>query len=116
MNDQNRIFSMNLKRLLSEKRITQAEAAKAVGVSPQTFNTWVQGIAFPRSGKLQRIADYFDVYKSELIEPINEQSQAKRMVMYAAMLEKIAQLDDEDRARIDERLSAMLESEKYHEN
>lgn len=36
MKNQNRTFSMNLKRLLSEKGVSQAEAAKAVGVSPQT--------------------------------------------------------------------------------
>lgn len=111
MKDQNRTFSMNLKRLLNEKGVSQAEAAKAVGVSPQTFNTWTQGIAFPRATKLQRIADYFDIFKSELIEDNTE--QAKRMAMYAAMLSKLDQLDDIDRAKISERIDTLLESEKY---
>ena len=115
MNEQNRIFSMNLKRLLSAKNVSQAEAAKIVGVSPQTFNTWIKGIAIPRHDKLQRLADYFGVYKSELIEPIENQTSAKRMEMYAAMLSKFEQLDDTDRIRIAERIDILLEQDKYNE-
>ena len=115
MEDQKRVFMMNLQRLLNEKNVSQVEAAHAVGVSPQTFNTWMRGIAFPRSAKLQRLADYFDVLKSELIEPPDDQISAKRMRLYASMLEKIAQLDDTDRARIEERIDILLEADKYED-
>ena len=65
---QKRIFSENLKRLMEEQNLTQADVAKSIGVSPQTFNTWVRGIALPRMGKIQRLADYFRVDKSDLLE------------------------------------------------
>ena len=65
---QKRIFSENLKRLMEEQNLTQADVAKSIGVSPQTFNTWVRGIALPRLGKIQRLADYFRVDKSDLLE------------------------------------------------
>ena len=42
--------------------------ADAIGVSPQTFNTWCQGIALPRMGKVQLLADYFHISKSDLLE------------------------------------------------
>lgn len=67
--EQKKIFSRNLNRILSERRKTQKEVADAIGVSPQTFNTWCQGIALPRMGKVQLLADYFKVNKSDLIEP-----------------------------------------------
>lgn len=35
---------------------------------------------------------------------------------YMEYLKKLARLDAEDRARIDERIDIMLEDEKYHEN
>ncbi len=73
-NDQKRIFSTNLNRLLSQTNKTQKEVADAIGVSPQTFNTWCQAIALPRMGKVQKLADYFDVSKSELIDKKNIES------------------------------------------
>lgn len=63
-----KIFSKNLLFYLQQNQKTQREVALAVGVSPQTFNTWCQAIALPRMGKLQRIADYFKIEKSDLID------------------------------------------------
>ena len=66
--EQNRIFSENLNRILEERGKSQSEVARAIGVSPQTFNTWVKGIAVPRMGKIQKLSDYFGIPKSRLIE------------------------------------------------
>lgn len=66
--EQTAIFSNNLNRLLREREKSQKEVADAIGVSPQTFNTWCKGIALPRMGKIQRLADYFMVNKSALLE------------------------------------------------
>lgn len=63
-----KIFSKNLLFYLQQNQKKQREVALAVGVSPQTFNTWCQAIALPRMGKLQRIADYFKIEKSDLID------------------------------------------------
>ena len=52
-NEQKIIFSRNLLKLVSAQNKTQKEVADAIGVSPQTFNTWCQGIALPRMGKVQ---------------------------------------------------------------
>lgn len=69
MNDnQKEIFATNLKKLLNERGLAQVDVAKAINVSPQTFNTWVKGIAIPRMGKIQSLADYFNVLKSELVD------------------------------------------------
>lgn len=65
---QKEIFSKNLKHLLDNSGKTQVEIAKDIGVSPQTMNTWVRGIAIPRMGKIQKLADYFGVDKSRLID------------------------------------------------
>lgn len=73
--EQKKIFSKNLNLLLSQHNKTQKEVADAISVSPQTFNTWCQGIALPRMGKVQRLADYFNIEKADLIEEKNEQSE-----------------------------------------
>ena len=66
--EQKRIFQKNLLKYMSSCDKTQKEIADAIGVSPQTFNTWCQGIALPRMGKVQLLADYFHINKSDLIE------------------------------------------------
>lgn len=66
--EQRRIFAKNLNKYLSLFNKTQKEVADAINVSPQTFNTWCQGIALPRMGKVQRLADYFGIGKTDLID------------------------------------------------
>lgn len=66
--DERKIFSKNLNTLLEKTGKSQKEVADAIKVSPQTFNTWCQGIAIPRMGKVQLLADYFNIMKSDLIE------------------------------------------------
>lgn len=65
---QKKIFSKNLNHYIELSQKTQKEIAAAIDVSPQTFNTWCQGIAIPRMGKVQRLADYFNIGKSDLID------------------------------------------------
>lgn len=76
---QKTIFSRNLRRLVESKNLTQAQIASEIDVSPQTFNTWMRGIAIPRMGKIQKLADYFGVNKSDLIE--DKMSNIDRLVI-----------------------------------
>lgn len=68
-NEQQKIFTDNLNKYVYESGKTQKEIAEAIGVSAQTFNTWCKGIAIPRMGKIQKLADYFHINKSDLIDP-----------------------------------------------
>lgn len=62
------IFSKNLVRYLSDSDKTQKEVAAAIGVSAGTFCDWVKGRAYPRMDKVQKLADYFGIQKSDLVE------------------------------------------------
>lgn len=75
---QKKIFSKNLNELMFLNSKTQSEVARAIRVSPQTFNTWMQGIAIPRMDKIQLLADYFHVKKSSLIEERSSESKAEK--------------------------------------
>ena len=39
-----------------------------VGVAPSTFNAWVKAKKYPRIDKIERLANYFGILKSDLIE------------------------------------------------
>lgn len=77
------IFSNNLRRLIDVSSKTQKEVADAIGVSQQIMNVWVRGKAIPRMGKIQRLADYFGVEKSDLID---EKPEAPSLPSYPNIL------------------------------
>ena len=62
------IFSRNLIRYLDASGKTQKEVAAAVGVSTGTFCDWVKRRSYPRMDKVQKLADYFGINKSDLVE------------------------------------------------
>ncbi|MBE5886728.1 MAG: helix-turn-helix transcriptional regulator [Lachnospiraceae bacterium] len=66
------MFTLKLNELVLQSEKTQKEIADDINVSPQTFNTWCQGIAFPRKDKLQLLFDYFNFGYSDLAEPLKE--------------------------------------------
>ena len=72
--EQKIIFSRNLNRLIDKSDKRQIDIASDLHVSPQTLNTWVKGIAIPRMNKIQALADYFGVSKSDLVDtkPVDE--------------------------------------------
>ncbi len=65
------IFSRNLKRYVNNSGATQKDIAKAIGVSTGTFCDWVKGRAYPRMDKVQLLAEYFGIKKSDLVEDVN---------------------------------------------
>lgn len=95
------IFSKNLLRVLSEHDKNQVDVAKAIGVSQQTFNTWCRGVALPRMGKIQLLADYFRIDMSELI---SDKTTAASMVNIDTKKEELMRiydlLNDEGRDRL----------------
>lgn len=72
---QKAIFRKNLLKLLAERNKNQREVAQAINVSPQTFNTWCQGIAIPRMNKIELLANYFGITKADLVEEHNDNEQ-----------------------------------------
>lgn len=62
------VFSKNLRKYMADSGKTQKELADAIGVSAPTFNEWISGKKFPRIDKIQKLADYFGILKSDLIE------------------------------------------------
>lgn len=72
MRNQTQIFARNLYNLISISGKTQREVAEALDVTPQAINTWILGKNLPRIGKIQRIADYFGVPKSALLDEYSD--------------------------------------------
>jgi transcriptional regulator with XRE-family HTH domain len=62
------VFAKNLRHYMEAKGKTQKELAEIVGVSAPTMNDWIKGKKFPRIDKIEILANYFGILKSDLIE------------------------------------------------
>ena len=67
-------FSKNLSYYVKQSGRDQKEIAEVVGVAPSTFNEWVKGKKYPRIDKIEMLANYFRILKSDLIENKAEKS------------------------------------------
>ena len=61
-------FAKNLVYYLSICGREQKEVAEDIGVPTSTFNEWVKGKKYPRIDKIEKLANYFRIKKSDLIE------------------------------------------------
>lgn len=66
------ILAKNLAYYLEKSGRDQREVADAIGVAPSTFNEWVRAKKYPRIDKIEMLANYFGILKSDLIEQVSE--------------------------------------------
>lgn len=57
-----------LRELRTSRDMSQLELAKALGVSDKAISAWEKDTRIPRMGAIQKIADFFNIQKSYLIE------------------------------------------------
>jgi transcriptional regulator with XRE-family HTH domain len=66
------IFAKNLAYYLERSGKDQKVVAEVVGVAPSTFNEWMKAKKYPRIDKIEMLANYFGILKSDLIEEVTE--------------------------------------------
>lgn len=89
--EQKRIFANNLNRYIALNQKQQIDVAKDLGINPTTFNMWCKGNSMPNVGKIQRLADYFGIGKSDLTDLKESRDPDKE---YADITLKIALYDE----------------------
>lgn len=65
--DLKEIFSDNFKYYRNLKNVSMNELAEAIKVSQSTISDWENGNKMPRSGSIQKLADYFRIDKIDLL-------------------------------------------------
>lgn len=71
--DYKKIFSKNLKLYMDINNKSQIDIVNDLHLSQSTVSNWCTGLKLPRMDKVQMLADYFKIEKSDLLE--NKQSQ-----------------------------------------
>lgn len=72
----------NIKRLRNANNLSQAELGKIAGVTDKAVSTWESGDKIPRMGAIERMAAYFGVKKSEIID---EESSFTSLSQYGVL-------------------------------
>lgn len=87
------VFARNLQKHMALNGKSRKEICQALGYSYFTFSDWVNGKKMPRMDKVEQLANYFGIKKSDLIEePKKEQpteydglSEKRKALMQFAM-------------------------------
>ena len=70
-------MSNNLKKYLKINNISRNQLSESLGISYSTISDWINGKAYPRIDKIEMMANYFGINKSDLVEEhfMEEKSQ-----------------------------------------
>ena len=86
MEDQyKKIFSKNLRYYMKIQGKTQADLIKDLGFDKSTVSTWVNAARLPRMAKIDQLAHYLGITRSDLVE---EHSVLEQMDPNLSDLEK----------------------------
>lgn len=61
-----KVFSKNLRSLMEQQNKDRKQICNDLGFKYTTFSDWYNGNKYPRIDKIEMLADYFGVLKSDL--------------------------------------------------
>lgn len=96
------IFSENLKRYIQQSGKDRRELAEIWGFPYSTVTEWINGKKYPRIDRIEIMADYFGIQKSDLIEEKLTEEKEKDNDMLADIIVRMR--TDEDFRLLVERL------------
>ena len=118
-----KVFAKNLNYYMNLKGIMQKELADIVGVSAPTVSDWINANKYPRIDKIEILANYFGILKSDLIEDKTEERrkmQEKNDILtdivmrmrtdqnFLSLVEKLNDLDEKQIIGVSQMLSAFI--------
>ena len=106
-------FAKNLSYYMMISSSVQKDVAEKVGVATSTFNDWMKARKYPRIDKIEKLADYFGILKSDLIEEKKEPADYNDRLTQRklAFIEKVKQMSEAELERLDQILR-IVESTK----
>lgn len=79
MDEENKlIMARNIKKYMDMKGVTNQQICDDLGFKYTTFMDWIKGVTYPRIGKIEAMANYFGIRKTDLIEEKPPEEQQKK--------------------------------------
>lgn len=87
--NRNAIIASNIKSLIERDNITQKKLANSINISPSTLSDYMNLRSNPSHGVIQKIADYFNVQKSDIDSTYKEQQPSTTLTKIIETLTKL---------------------------
>ncbi|MCI8486350.1 MAG: helix-turn-helix transcriptional regulator [Clostridia bacterium] len=89
---QKEVFAKNLQYWCDKKGITQTNIVENFNLPASTVSDWFNGKKFPRIDKIQMLADYLKILKSDLVEEKEhlEKDEEVRVALREPIIRQIA--------------------------
>lgn len=81
-NDSKQIMAKNIKYYMERKGVTNQQICDDLGFKYTTFIDWIKAVTYPRIGKVEAMADYFGILKSDLIEDKDKNQSAASILTF----------------------------------
>ena len=76
------VFSKNLKYYMEKYNKTRNDIAQITNVPYSTVSSWCNALYYPRIDKIEMLANYFNILKSDLVEDkISDNEQTNKFYM-----------------------------------
>lgn len=90
------IFARNLRRFLDARGMQDKDLVEVTGASQTAISDWLNAKKYPRIDKIEKMAVFFGVKKSDLIE---EQTRDEHEVVIKQLVDMFNSLPDEGKER-----------------
>lgn len=78
--DINLRIANNLKKYMDMNNITQDKLADYMGVSQVTISNWCNGVKLPRMNKIDKICNFFNINRSDLMDNTDDYSDVTNLI------------------------------------
>lgn len=85
-----KVFSKNLRKYMDLYQKSRSDICKDLGFAYTTFTSWETGVNYPRIDKIEMMADYFHIEKSDLIEDKTDKPSSPTKGIRIPVLGKVA--------------------------
>ena len=73
-----KIMAKNIRYYMEKNSLSQTDICNTLGIKMPTFSDWVNAKTYPRIDKIELMANYFGISKSDLVEDHSELNKSRR--------------------------------------
>jgi len=110
------IMASNIRYYLRERNIKRTELCDALGFKYSTVSAWLNAEKYPRIDKIEKMANYFRISKSDLVERRSEAREDKYIIRderEREHIEKYRAISDEHKETVDAQLDYFYKKDNF---
>lgn len=84
------VFAKNLRRVMSERDVSQAKMCKDLNIPKTTISSWMNATRVPKMGKIDTLCTYLSCKRSDLMEPYGKEPHTSAVGFKIPVVGKVA--------------------------